>query len=167
MMNSVNEKLGGGDYGLMPGQAKQVFVPAMILGISSKAAQPETAEEFAGYLLSSEAQKVSQFGGFPVEKEAFKSVIDGHEYADKESLVGVAGGGSDIDEILDYALIPTPEEEIQKLTNLAESLTTPALQDDVIKAAVVEQGTKVLKGELSPEEGTDAIMQKVNIYLAE
>ncbi len=167
MMNSVNEKLGGGDYGLMPGQAKQVFVPAMILGISSKASQPETAEEFAGYLLSSEAQKVSQFGGFPVEKEAFKSVIDGHEYADKESLVGVAGGGSDIDEILDYALIPTPEEEIQKLTNLAESLTTPALQDDVIKAAVVEQGTKVLKGELSPEEGTDAIMQKVNIYLAE
>ncbi len=94
-------------------------------------------------------------------------MIDGHEYADKESLVGVAGGGSDIDEILDYALIPTPEEEIQKLTNLAESLTTPALQDDVIKAAVVEQGTKVLKGELSPEEGTDAIMQKVNIYLAE
>ncbi len=166
MMNAVNSKLEGGDYGLMPGQAENVFVPAMILGISSKAAQPETAEEFVRYLFSPEAQKISQFGGFPVEKESFQSVIDGHEYAGKESLVGVAGGG-DMDEMLDYAMTPTPEEEIQKLTDLAESLTTPALQDDVIKEAVVEQGAKVLKGELSPEEGTDAIMQKVNIYLAE
>lgn len=168
MMSAVNNKLDQGDYGMMPGQAENVFVPAMILGISSKAAQTETAEEFVKYLLSPEAQKISQFGGFPVEKESFESVVDGHEYADKESLVGVTGGGGvNPDERLDYALTPTPEEEVQKLISLAESLTTPALQDDVIKEAVVEQGAKVLKGELSPEEGTDAIMQKVNIYLAE
>lgn len=168
IMSAVNDKLEGGDYGLMPGQAENVFVPAMILGISSKAAQPEEAEEFVKYLFSQEAQKISQFGGFPVEKEAFQSVVDGHEYADKERLVGVMGsGGVNPDEKLDYALTPTPEEEVQKLISLAESLTTPALQDDVIKEAVVEQGAKVLKGELSPEEGTDAIMQKVNIYLAE
>lgn len=168
IMSAVNDKLEGGDYGLMPGQAENVFVPAMILGISSKAAQPEEAEEFVKYLFSQEAQKISQFGGFPVEKEAFQSVVDGHEYADKESLIGVMGsGGVNPDEKLDYALTPTPEEEVQKLISLAESLTTPALQDDVIKEAVVEQGAKVLKGELSPEEGTDAIMQKVNIYLAE
>ena len=39
--------------------------------------------------------------------------------------------------------------------------------DDVIKEAVVEQGEKVLKGELEPQAAVDAIMQKVNIYLAE
>ena len=50
---------------------------------------------------------------------------------------------------------------------MAESLTVPALLDDVIKDAVIEQGTKVLKGEAAPEEAADAIMQKVNIYLAE
>ena len=50
---------------------------------------------------------------------------------------------------------------------MVESFSVPALQDDVIKESVVEQGAKVLKGELSPEEATDAIMQKVNIYLAE
>ena len=64
-------------------------------------------------------------------------------------------------------MVPTPEEEIKKLTDLAESLDTPALRDDVIKDTVSEEGEKVLKGEITPEEAADAIMQKVNIYLAE
>ena len=88
-------------------------------------------------------------------------------YQGKENLVCVGGSGDDIDEILDYAMVSTPEEEIKKLTDLAESVDTPALRDDVIKDAVSEQGEKVLKGEITPEEAADAIMQKVNIYLAE
>ncbi len=165
MQQAVNKKLENGNMDLMPGQADHVFVPTMVMGISSKSAQPDLAEEFVKYLFSQEAQKISQFSGFPVEKESFRSVIDGHEYEGQENLVGVSG--LDMDEILDFAMEPTPEEEITKLTELAESLTTPSLQDDVIKEAVVEQGEKVLKGELSPEEGAAAIMQKVNIYLAE
>lgn len=165
MQQAVNEKLEDGKMDLMPGQADHVFVPSMVMGISSKSAQPEMAEEFVKYLFSQEAQKVSQSGGFPVEKESFRSVIDGHQYEGTENLVAV--GGNDEGEVLDYAMEPTPEEEITKLTELVESLTTPALQDDVIKEAVVEQGEKVLKGEQSPEEGAAAIMQKVNIYLAE
>ena len=167
MLSAVNNKLKDGSYGLMPGQAENVFVPSMILGISSKSNQPETAEQFLRYLFSHESQKISQSGGLPVEKEAFRSVIDGHQYQGKENLVCVGGSGDDIDEILDYAMVPTPEEEIKKLTDLAESVDTPALRDDVIKDAVSEQGEKVLKGEITPEEAADAIMQKVNIYLAE
>ena len=45
------------------------------------------------------------------------------------------------------------------MTELAQSLTTPAFMDDVIKEVVVEQGVKVLKEELSPEEGAAAIME--------
>jgi len=167
MMSAVNKKLQDGDYGLMPGQAENVFVPSMIMGISSKSNQAETAEQFLTYLFSQESQKISQSGGLPVEKEAFRSVIDGHQYRDYESLVCVGSSGDNMDEVLDYAMSPTPEEEIKKFTDLAESLTTPALRDDVIKDVVSEQGEKVLKGEISPEEATEAIMQKVNIYLAE
>lgn len=164
-MLAVNEKLGGGDFGYMPGQAEKVFVPAMIMGISSKSTQTEIAEQFVKYLFSKEAQSFSQGGGLPVEKEAFRSTIDGHEYENMQSLVDV--GGNDLDEVISYKLVPRTEEEIQKLTDLAESLTTPALQDEVIKDAVTEQGEKVLRGELSPQEAAAAIMQKVNIYLAE
>lgn len=165
MMHAVNEKLEQGDYGLMPGQADHVFVPSMILGVSSKSSQPETAEEFAAYLFSKDSQKINQREGLPVEKEAFQSVIDGHQYSGKESLM--MGGGVGPDEYLSYEMGPTPEEEVKKFTELAESLTTPALRDDVIKEAVREHGEKVLKGEISPEEASNAIMQKVNIYLAE
>ena len=165
MLTAVNSKLEPGDYGLMPGQAEHVFVPAMIMGINSKSNQSEMAEAFIKYLFSQDSQKISQSGGLPVEKEAFRSVIDGHEYEGQDNLVCV--GGDSMDETLDYAMIPTPEEEIKKFTELVESLATPAMRDDVIKEAVSEQGEKVLKGEISPQEATDAIMQKVNIYLAE
>lgn len=165
MWRAVNEKLENGTVDLMPGQADRSFVPCMILGVSSKSTQTQTAEQFVSYLFSNKAQKISQFGGFPVEKEAFRSVIDGHEYEGKESLVSTGGVG--LDEKLSYAMEPTPEEEVKKMIDIAESLKTPALCDDVIKDAVTEQGEKVLKGELDPQEATDAIMQKVNIYLAE
>ena len=166
-LSAVNEKLEQGDYGLMPGQAGNVFVPSMVLGISSKAAQPETAEEFVKYLLSPEAQKAAQFGGLPVERDSFLSVIDGHEYEGKDNWVSGGSAGANADERLSYKMEPTPKEEIEKMTAMAESLTVPAFLDDVIKDAVIEQGTKVLKGEAAPEEAADAIMQKVNIYLAE
>lgn len=144
-------------------------MPAMVIGVSSKSAQPETAEAFVKYLFSPQAQKVSQLGGFPVEKESFRSMVDGHEYDNRDSDMRLMAGGSAAgsDEMLSYEMVPTPEEDIQKITKMVESFSVPALQDDVIKESVVEQGAKVLKGELSPEEATDAIMQKVNIYLAE
>ncbi len=96
-------------------------------------------------------------------------MVDGHEYDNRDSDMGLMAGGSAAgsDEMLSYEMVPTPEEDIQKITKMVESFSVPALQDDVIKESVVEQGAKVLKGELSPEEATDAIMQKVNIYLAE
>ena len=81
--------------------------------------------------------------------------------------MSVAGDSEDVSEAISYEMVPSTEEEIKKLTDLAESLEMPALMDDVIKEAVVEQGEKVLKGELEPQAAADAIMQKVNIYLAE
>ena len=163
---AVNKKLENGDFDLMPGQAEHVFVPSMIMGISSKSTQPETAEQFVSYLFSEESQSFSQGGGLPVDKAAFKSTNDGHEYeGNSGDLVSVSG--EDMDNLIDYKMEPRTEEEMKKLTDMAEVLTTPALGDEIIKEAVIEQGEKVLKGEISPQEATDAIMQKVNIYLAE
>lgn len=165
MQQVLEQKFEDGKRGLMPGQADHVFVPAMVLGISSKSSQTEAAEEFVKSLFSEEAQEVSTAGGlpvdgFPVEKDAFHSFIDGHEY---EKITGSTTT------IVEYVvtLEPTPEEAVAEMTELAESLTTPALKDQVIMDVVVEQGEKVLKGEISPEEGAAVIMKKANIYLAE
>lgn len=165
MQQVLEQKFEDGKRGLMPGQADHVFVPAMVLGISSKSRQAEAAEEFVKSLFSQEAQEVSNAGGlpvdgFPVEKNAFHSFIDGHEYNE------IAGSTTTVGDFV-VMLGPTPKEAIAEMTGLAESLTTPALTDGVIMDVVVEQGERVLKGELSPEGGTAAIMQKINIYLAE
>lgn len=164
-MLAVNKRLEGGNFGHMPGQVENVFVPSMIMGISSKSIQTEVAEQFVKYLFTPEAQKISQGGGFPVDKDAFRSTNDGHQYKENDSLVAV--GGVSLDEMIDYEMKPRTEEEMKKLIDLAEEVKIPALQDGVIKDAVTEYGEKVLKGEMEPQEATNAIMQKVNIYLAE
>ena len=157
---AVTEHLDGGDFGCMPGQSEHVFVPSVTVGISSKGSQPEAAEQFVKYLFSGEMQKISQGSGLPVQKEAFRSVIDGHQYEGNTSWV-------DLEEGIRFELAPRTEEEIQRLMGLAESLKTPALQDEVIKEAVLEQGEKVLGGEEDPKEAAAAVAQKVNLYLAE
>ena len=48
-----------------------------------------------------------------------------------------------------------------------ESVDEPALVDRTVQNRVVEQGSKYLKGELSLEQAVNAIMQKMNLYLAE
>lgn len=159
LLLAVTEQLESGNFGCMPGQVEHVFVPSVTVGISSKGSQPETAEQFVKYLFSGEMQKISQGSGLPVQKEAFRSIIDGHQYEGNTSQV-------DLEEI-SFSLVPRTEEEIQKLMGLAESLKTPALQDEVIREAVLEQGEKVLKGEAAPEEAAEAVTQKVNLYLAE
>lgn len=163
---AINEKVSDGCVDLMPGQADHVFVPFMVLGVSSKSAQPQIAEEFVKYLLSEEKAQgfYTMSSGFPVEKELFRSAVDGHIYEkEPQDITTHLNNG----EAVQYFMRPTPQEEVTRMTELAQSLTTPAYMDDVIKEVVVEQGVKVLKEELSPEEGAAAIIQKVNIYLAE
>lgn len=169
MLRASTEKLENGDFGAMPGQVEKVFVPTMVMGVSSKSTQPEAAEEFVKYLFTQDAQKLAMAGGLPVDRDAFRGMIDGHEYEGKEDLglVMVTGAGTEMDNAISYAMSPATEEEVKKLTDLAERLENPALMDDVIKEAVVEQGEKVLKGETEPQAAADAVMQKVNIYLAE
>jgi len=168
MIEAILKRVENGNFGLMPGQAENVFVPTMIMGISSKSTQTEAAQQFIKYLFGKDAQIISQSGGFPVQREAFLSVIDGNQYEGQEDLsMAFSGAGMAEGDYISYMAKPTPQEEIDKFTELVESLTTPALQDDVIKETVIEQGTKVLKGEQTPEEAVNEIMQKVKIYIAE
>lgn len=159
LLLAVTERLESGNFACMPGQAEHVFVPSMTVGISSKSNQPKAAEQFVEYLFSREMQKISQGSGLPVDKEAFRSAIDGHWYEGNASQVTL--------EEIQFELVPRTEEEIQKIMELADSLTTPALQDEVIREVILEQGEKVMKDEQSPDEAAAAVIQKVNLYLAE
>lgn len=57
--------------------------------------------------------------------------------------------------------------DFDALREKIESLDTPTLMDDVIKAAVIEQAVKYMKDECNVEDAVAALVQKVNLYLAE
>ena len=59
------------------------------------------------------------------------------------------------------------KEEVDEILAQLESVDEPALVDRTVQNLVVEQGSKYLKGELSLEQAVNAIMQKMNLYLAE
>ena len=47
------------------------------------------------------------------------------------------------------------------------TLTTPAVTDDIINRTVMTEGLKCLSQETSVSDTVDAILKKVNLYLAE
>lgn len=61
---------------------------------------------------------------------------------------------------------PTQEEQ-NTLRELVNGLTTCADTDRVTKDAVLENMNRCLTGEIGTDEAVNAIMQTVNLYLAE
>ena len=47
------------------------------------------------------------------------------------------------------------------------TLTTPTLDNAIITSAVCENGVRYLNGEIGLDEAVNAVIQQVNLYLAE
>lgn len=158
------KKLIGLDYCPSAISGKSVYLPADIVGISSQTAQMEGAKAFVRYLFSTEAQKVNNASGFPVNRAAFEAELDAPASASTTTTVKDADG-EEREEFLDYLALD--EEEQERFRTLAQSLDTPAATDAVIEELVIEQTGKCLTGECTPEEAVSAISQKMSLYLAE
>ena len=105
-------------------------------------------------------------GGFPVSRSAFQSLLH-------EQEPGTQGNESytweDVStgEMITLDVYWMTQEEMDQLTEYVESLDTAADTDAVLLDAVLTQADKCLEGECSPEEAVNAVMQTMNLYLAE
>ncbi len=162
---AVDGKLKDSGYKTLDGQASKVFIPGTMIGISSKAANKESAEKLASFMLSKDAQTVSQGGGFPVNKAAFDHIFtdEAGNSVPAMTVSTVSESGVDISLELKW---PT-EEQAAEFKTLAEGLTTPANTDSIIREAVNSAADDCLNGTTSIDEAVKAVMQKVNLYLAE
>lgn len=162
-MLAVKKKMNE-EYGLWSLAGKKVYCPQTIFGISSKSAMTEDAKKFVSYVFRKESQKLDQGGGFPINRKAFDAATIEVKDAPETSLcVGDSGTG-----MFEELTISWPEKaDFDALREKIESLDTPVLMDDVIKEAVIEQAVKYLKEECSVEDAVTALVQKVNLYLAE
>ena len=149
-------------YGIWNGQAANCFIPVNKIGISSKASQKEAAEKFVQYLFSEEGQTVSQKDGFPV----VESVYDGEDYWNQGEEGKVLGSGYS-GQGVEYKIVVPSADKVDALKQLGKTLTTPILDNAIITSAVSEAGVRYLNGEINLDEAANAVIQQVNLYLAE
>ena len=164
MLISSHGQIEDAAVGLMELSGEKVFIPTGLVGINSKSEKIEDAQTFVSYLLGAEAQQIDQDGGFPINRTAFANIIKGAESGQEAGMsIVVSGDGKEAMLEVEWAT----KEELATLQQMIESLDTAALTDSVISEAVLEQAVECAKGNITAEEATSAVIQKVQIYLAE
>ncbi len=165
-ISSVNRQKGNITFAPLSGQQSGVFVPSGLLGISSMAADPESARSFVEFMFTDEAQTQSMEGGFPVSRSALWALLHEKEPGEPadESYTWADNSTGEMISMESYWMT---QEEMDQLTEYVESLNTAADTDTVLLDAVLAQADKCLEGECSPEDAVNAVMQTMNLYLAE
>ncbi|WP_310604694.1 ABC transporter substrate-binding protein [Anaerosporobacter sp.] len=149
-------------YQIFDMQSQGNFIPKGIVGVNASSKNLETSLDFFKSLYTEKLQKMNVDEGLPVNKTVFSNLANGENVAEYS-----VGGSNKEGKIIGYELkIPTAEE-MKSLLNVAESLSTPFLMESVVQDAVETFGEKVLTGEISVDDGVNAIVQKVNLYLKE
>lgn len=158
----------GFDYEIFSSTEGKLFVPNGIIGMNEKTKEKELAVSFIKELLGIEVQKADLDNGFPVNADAFDKFTEtlhpDASYGFSAAVISEDGQGS---EPVHFSAKWPGEEAIAKLKKQIGELTIPTLSDGVVYSAVLENGIKVLEGNMSVDEGCDAIVQKIEIYLAE
>lgn len=155
------------DYCLMNGDTIKSYIPYLSAGVVAKE-NTETAKLFVKSLLGkkAEASDINESTGFPVNRAAFDA-FSKEKMDDPRVKEGMSVGFGDEDGMYGYEYRNLTQEEVDRLTEIVESLTEPSMTNRVIQEIVLEQGDKYLLGEQELESTVEAVLQKVNLYLAE
>ena len=149
----------GGEY---PLQAYSVFA------INSASPNKEGAWDFVEYMLSEEFQAGASLKGLPVNRRAYmeKQVFPGVKGWENEPYTTTEVTGKD-GTVTEYDIYWPDEAAFGKLDSMVEGIREVNLCESKVYEEVIRQGEKVLAGELTIEEGVDALERALQIYLAE
>lgn len=165
-VTSFADLLENQEYELWNGQTSNCYIPVNKIGVSSKSSERDKALEFVQYLFSEEGQLLSKSDGLPVVEK----VYDGADYWNQgeEGKVLASGGSSSVTGQELYYEIKVPSaDKVEAFKQLGKTLTTPTLDNAIITSAVCENGVRYLNGEIGLDEAVNAVIQQVNLYLAE
>ncbi len=155
------------------GMCAGAFEPSALVGISAASTNQEQAEKFFDIIMGTEVQSLL-YEGFMVNQAALKNqmspqwgVLDaGYDVDYGEPANSVGGSYGDGREFTMDIYMPT-KEEFQTLYDLCCQVKTPYVADSVVESAVVEAGGQYLAGHKTLEEAVNAVVTKVEIYMAE
>lgn len=138
----------------------------MLMGLNSKGKNQEDAKVFLEFLYSAEGQQLSMGQGFAVNE----SVFDSAEYWEKGGSTSIGYTVTDGDDVVRQVVLDVEiasKDQVARIQKMAKSLTVPAQLDQTVVDAVGEQLESYVSGESSLEDAVDAVIQKINLYLAE
>lgn len=155
-------------YGRLTGQAGNVYLARTITGLCEQAEEPELGEEFMELLLSDTMMQKwwleGHFdGGIPIRKESLASLLDINNRAFAEVKGWTA---SEISLLYKDHFWPT-EEELQWLFDTMEESDCCYRTGTLLEENVRAVGSRVLDGELTPEEGAEEVERKMAISMEE
>ena len=100
-----------------------------------------------------------------------ESVYDGEDYWNQGEEGKVLGSGyrdnSETGQGVEYKIVVPSADKVDALKQLGKTLTTPILDNAIITSAVSEAGVRYLNGEIGLDGAANAVIQQVNLYLAE
>lgn len=157
-----DQKLTGYEVLPLNVQSSNTFLPKRVVGILNTSENKTAAEDFLVFLLGEQVQTREYAVGFPVNMAA----LDKQIAEDKESYS--SGSFSNDDGTYEeYDGLYPDAQRRQRLRGWAEALTTPALTDQTVRNAVIEQAKNCLNGNITPEEAAKAAIRSLNLYLSE
>lgn len=155
------------NYALLNSEKEKSYIPYLTLGVTT-GGNTDIAKEFVKTVLGKKAGN-DENNGFPVNKSAFeelgKEKLDSQKVKDGTSL-GFSGSGGD-DKVYGFDYVNLTQNDVDKVTKIAESVNKPAMTNRVIQELVLDEGDKYLLGKQNLENTVDAILKKVNLYLSE
>ena len=124
----------------------------------------ELSYDFLEELFSEQVLKNDLNDGYPVNQKAFDQFfVDPSGGTSQEGFSASSEDGVRVD-----VMIRWPKgEELDRVKELIGTLTLPSDVESMLKEAVCTTGEKVLRGEMTPQEGADEIGQKMELYFAE
>ncbi len=162
------------------GQSSNVFLPREILGINAKSDKGELAAAFIKEMLSLDVQIsfTLEDTAYPVNRQAFEnmgqSVLDQLQSGAEESPDGAAAsveGDSEAGQTAGPDPVDAQVERYRagfaRMDEMAAGLEVCGVTDSTIRSVVITQAQSYLSGETSLEDSVTAILQRINLYLAE
>lgn len=139
------------------------FTPYCELGINSKGKQLELSKEFLSTVLSEEVQKNDFYDGFPINAKALteSSLQDRSEYSGCTNVTNADG----TEGMLYFN--PLDAQQSKDVAAICTSVSNKPSANDHLAAAIKEKANDFFSGNQSASDAADAIIEGMNVYLAE
>ncbi len=162
MIHTTTEEKEGISYKPLAGQSTHVYVPRSIMGINSQSGAKQEAEKFLAFLLTEEAQKASMGMGLPVHQKALESSAEGMEESTFTTSMS-----NDPDSYMEMHVKKLDSKTVEEFTAYVKEADTPAVANEILRNAVLEQADDCVQGNLTPAEAVGKVSEKIRLYLAE